>query len=209
MPLRQNAEEKVRGKVLKAVCGDANGWSEVEVWKGRPEFFFSHKKLAGSCHTTCRYISSAWAAHWSKKLHFGSTSYWIWVKIARSICCTGLRNQKNSFLPTALLFVLLKLSKDCTVDLLYRWRREEQIGIQAFAFQHLRPSLSTIGGQPHTLAEQRKMGTFLFWKNIEKKYARKKYSGNDLIVTALTWRKAVLSFLVPGSCMLIYATEIW
>ena len=34
---------------------------------------------------------------WSEKCNFGSTSflYWSWVKIALSICCTGLTNEKN------------------------------------------------------------------------------------------------------------------
>ena len=33
VPLRQNTEEKVRGKGLKAVWDDANEWSAEAVWK--------------------------------------------------------------------------------------------------------------------------------------------------------------------------------
>ena len=33
VPLRQNTEEKLRGKGLKSVWGDENGWNEEVVWK--------------------------------------------------------------------------------------------------------------------------------------------------------------------------------
>ena len=33
LPLRQNVEEKVRGKDLEAVWDDVNEWNEEAVWK--------------------------------------------------------------------------------------------------------------------------------------------------------------------------------
>ncbi len=53
-------------------------------------------------HTNCLPVAIKTHSfiHWSEKLHFDSTSFlcWSWVKISRSIWCTGLRKSKRIFI---------------------------------------------------------------------------------------------------------------
>jgi hypothetical protein len=147
--------------------------------------------VAGRCHAT--YDHSQYII-WTSGTLIAEATLWqhflfvlkLRVKTAR-FDVPGFRNQKNSFLHRRqLLFVLLKLSKDsrsicCTADGV---KNKSATRLTRFGIYD---QVCIIGGKPHPLAEQRKMGTFLYWKNMEYNYARKNArSGNDLIVAALT-----------------------